>query len=80
MKMFSLVKDTAMVAFKKREGNARKKIILTLLVVAILYGPGHGKLNSSKSHKLITQVIIKLCMTLLTIKLTNNGKYVDLVH
>lgn len=43
MKMFSLVKDTAMVAFKKREGNTRIKIILTLLVVAILYGPGHGK-------------------------------------
>ncbi|XP_045492901.1 proton-coupled folate transporter-like [Colias croceus] len=41
--VFSLVKETAVVAFKKRDGNLRKKIILTLSVVAIVYGPNHGE-------------------------------------
>lgn len=39
-----LVKETTMVAFKKRDGNFRKKIILTLSVVAIIYGPNHGEI------------------------------------
>lgn len=42
--LFSLVKETVDVAFKKRDGNMRKKIILSLSVVAIIYGPNHGKL------------------------------------
>ncbi|XP_072940659.1 proton-coupled folate transporter-like [Epargyreus clarus] len=41
--LVSFVKDTAMVAFKKREGNLRKKIILVLVIVAIIYGPNHGE-------------------------------------
>ncbi|XP_038210472.1 proton-coupled folate transporter-like [Zerene cesonia] len=41
--VFSLVKETAVVAFKKRDGNLRKKIVLTLSVVAIVYGPNHGE-------------------------------------
>ena len=41
--MVTLVKETGEVAFKKRDTNYRKKIILTLLVVAIVYGPNHGK-------------------------------------
>ncbi|XP_049865720.1 solute carrier family 46 member 3-like [Pectinophora gossypiella] len=39
----SLVKETAAFAFKKREGNMRQKVIITLLIVAIVYGPGHGE-------------------------------------
>ncbi|XP_075970203.1 lysosomal proton-coupled steroid conjugate and bile acid symporter SLC46A3-like isoform X1 [Anticarsia gemmatalis] len=41
--MVTLVKETGEVAVKKRESNYRKKIILTLLVVAIVYGPDHGE-------------------------------------
>ncbi|CAB3244233.1 unnamed protein product [Arctia plantaginis] len=41
--MVTLIKETAEVAVKKRESNYRKKIILTLLVVAIIYGPNHGE-------------------------------------
>lgn len=41
--LVSLVKETVSVAFKKRQGNFRSKIILTLLVVAIIYGPDHGE-------------------------------------
>nr|XP_049702823.1 proton-coupled folate transporter [Helicoverpa armigera] len=41
--MVTLVKETGEVAFKKRETNFRKKIIMTLLVVAIVYGPNHGE-------------------------------------
>ncbi|KAJ8732514.1 hypothetical protein PYW07_015113 [Mythimna separata] len=41
--MVTLVKETGEVAFKKRDTNFRKKIILTLLVVAIVYGPNHGE-------------------------------------
>lgn len=37
------MKETVSVAFKKRQGNFRSKIILTLLVVAIIYGPDHGE-------------------------------------
>ncbi|KAL0892466.1 hypothetical protein ABMA27_015575 [Loxostege sticticalis] len=39
----SMVKETVLMAFKKREGNYRIKIILTLLVVGIIYGPNHGE-------------------------------------
>ncbi|CAK1603868.1 unnamed protein product [Parnassius mnemosyne] len=39
----SLIKETVMVAFKNRKGNIRKKIVLTLLTVAIVYGPNHGE-------------------------------------
>ncbi|XP_059061446.1 proton-coupled folate transporter-like [Achroia grisella] len=39
----TLVKETAMVALKKRDGNNRLKIILTLIVVAIIYGPDQGE-------------------------------------
>ncbi|CAH2107670.1 unnamed protein product [Euphydryas editha] len=41
--LFTLVKETVSVAFKKRDGNLRKKIILSLTVVAIIYGPNHGE-------------------------------------
>ncbi|CAH4007801.1 proton-coupled folate transporter-like [Pieris brassicae] len=41
--VFTLVKETAQVAFKKREGNLRKKVIITLSIVAIVYGPNHGE-------------------------------------
>ncbi|XP_045446283.1 proton-coupled folate transporter-like [Melitaea cinxia] len=41
--LFTLVKETVAVAFKKRDGNMRKKIILSLSVVAIIYGPNHGE-------------------------------------
>ncbi|KAG6460452.1 hypothetical protein O3G_MSEX011988 [Manduca sexta] len=43
MDLVSLVKETAAVAFKKRNSNFRAKIILTLSVVAIIYGPNHGE-------------------------------------
>ncbi|KAJ0180106.1 hypothetical protein K1T71_004697 [Dendrolimus kikuchii] len=39
----NLVKETAEVALKKRQSNFRAKIIMTLLVVAIIYGPNHGE-------------------------------------
>ncbi|XP_063839383.1 proton-coupled folate transporter-like [Ostrinia nubilalis] len=39
----SMVKETVLMAFKKREGNFRAKIILTLTVVMIIYGPNHGE-------------------------------------
>lgn len=38
----ALIKETVVVAFKKRDGGIRKKIILTLAIVAIVYGPNHG--------------------------------------
>ncbi|XP_039748958.1 proton-coupled folate transporter-like [Pararge aegeria] len=41
--LVSLVRETVSMAFKKRTGNTRKKIILTLIVVAIIYGPSHGE-------------------------------------
>ncbi|CAH2107805.1 unnamed protein product [Euphydryas editha] len=41
--IFTLVKETVAVAFKKRDGNLRKKIILLLTMVAIIYGPNHGE-------------------------------------
>lgn len=41
--MVTLIKETGEVAVKKRESNFRKKIILTLLVVGIVYGPNHGE-------------------------------------
>ncbi|KAM3961961.1 putative peptidoglycan muropeptide transporter SLC46 [Aphomia sociella] len=43
MDLVKLVKETAMVACKKRTGNTRQKIILTLTVVAIIYGPDQGE-------------------------------------
>lgn len=41
--MVTLIKETGEVAVRKRESNFRKKIILTLLVVGIVYGPNHGE-------------------------------------
>ncbi|XP_026486092.2 proton-coupled folate transporter-like [Vanessa tameamea] len=41
--LLALVKETVAVAFKKRDGIIRTKIILTLSVVAIIYGPNHGE-------------------------------------
>ncbi|KAL4704085.1 hypothetical protein ACJJTC_004431, partial [Scirpophaga incertulas] len=38
-----MVKETVHVAFKKRENNSRAKIIMTLIVVGIIYGPNHGE-------------------------------------
>ncbi|KAI5645163.1 major facilitator superfamily domain-containing protein [Phthorimaea operculella] len=42
-KLISLVKETAAFAFKKREGNLKKHVLITLFIVAILYGPSHGE-------------------------------------
>ncbi|CAH2107750.1 unnamed protein product [Euphydryas editha] len=41
--IFTLVKETVAVAFKKRDGNLRMKIILALTMVSIIYGPDHGE-------------------------------------
>ncbi|XP_052738568.1 proton-coupled folate transporter-like isoform X2 [Bicyclus anynana] len=41
--LVSMIRETVGLAFKKRDGNIRKKIILTLFVVAIIYGPNHGE-------------------------------------
>ncbi|CAG9785256.1 unnamed protein product, partial [Diatraea saccharalis] len=43
MDVVNMVKETVHVAFKKREGNIRMKIIMTLLIVGIVYGPNHGE-------------------------------------
>ncbi|CAH0407601.1 unnamed protein product [Chilo suppressalis] len=43
MDIVTMVKETASVAVKKREGNLRLKIIMTLIIVAIIYGPNHGE-------------------------------------
>lgn len=40
--IMTLIKETIIVAFKKRDGGMRKKIIITLAIVAIVYGPNHG--------------------------------------
>lgn len=40
--LVTLVKETVQVAFKKRDFNLRKKIIITLTIVGIVYGPDHG--------------------------------------
>ncbi|CAH0727978.1 unnamed protein product, partial [Brenthis ino] len=50
--LVTLVKETTQVAFKKREGNLRMKIIFTLSVVAIVYGPNHGE-------RLITYLFVR---------------------
>ncbi|KAJ2947155.1 hypothetical protein O0L34_g16513 [Tuta absoluta] len=42
-KLICLVKETAAFAFKKREGNLKKHVLITLFIVAILYGPSHGE-------------------------------------
>lgn len=40
--VISLTKETAEVAFKERKGNLRMKVILSLIVVSLIYGPDHG--------------------------------------
>lgn len=52
-----MVKETGDVAFRKRETNVRKKIILTLLVVAIIYGPNHGKFII---YEILKQLLCKI--------------------
>ncbi|CAH2107733.1 unnamed protein product [Euphydryas editha] len=41
--IFTLVKETVAVVFKKRDENLKKKIILLLSVVLIIYGPNFGE-------------------------------------
>ncbi|XP_013184420.2 proton-coupled folate transporter [Amyelois transitella] len=41
--VITLVKETVAVAFKKRDGNIRMKILVTLAIVTIIYGPNHGE-------------------------------------
>ncbi|XP_047986349.1 proton-coupled folate transporter-like isoform X2 [Leguminivora glycinivorella] len=41
--LITVQKETASVVTRKREGNIRLKIILTLIVVAMAYGPNHGE-------------------------------------
>ncbi|XP_048485222.1 proton-coupled folate transporter-like [Plutella xylostella] len=43
--VISLTKETAEVAFKERKGNLRMKVILSLIVVSLIYGPDHGERN-----------------------------------
>lgn len=47
-------------AIKKRDGNTRMKIILTLFTVAIIYGPNHGKRYSKSNKNLVYQLLSKI--------------------
>ncbi|CAK1553442.1 unnamed protein product [Leptosia nina] len=73
MDVFSLVKETAQVAFKKRDGNLRKKIILTLSVVAIVYGPNHGE-------RIITYMFVRYRLKWDALKFSFYSTYSVITH
>ncbi|XP_052751300.1 proton-coupled folate transporter-like [Galleria mellonella] len=71
--LITLVKDTAMVAFKKRHGNTRIKIILTLFVVAIIYGPDQGE-------KIVTYMFLRYRLKWDALRYSIYSTYSIIIH
>ncbi|XP_053602979.1 proton-coupled folate transporter-like isoform X2 [Plodia interpunctella] len=69
----SMVKETIAVAFKKREGNFRKKIIVTLAIVTIIYGPNHGE-------RIITYMYVRYRLRWDALKYSMYSTYSIIMH
>ncbi|XP_068630638.1 lysosomal proton-coupled steroid conjugate and bile acid symporter SLC46A3-like [Battus philenor] len=69
----SLIKETVMVAFKKRDGIFRKKILITLLTVAIIYGPNHGE-------RIITYMFVRYRLKWDAVKYSIYSTYSIITH
>ncbi|CAH2075027.1 unnamed protein product, partial [Iphiclides podalirius] len=69
----TLIKETVVVAFKKRDGNIRKKIIITLLTVAIVYGPNHGE-------RIITYMFVRYRLKWDAVKYSMYSTYSIITH
>ncbi|XP_050678237.1 proton-coupled folate transporter-like isoform X1 [Leptidea sinapis] len=73
VEVFSLVKETVAVTYKKRERNLRTKIILTLSVVAIIYGPNHGE-------RIITYMFVRYRLKWDALKFSLYSTYSIITH
>ncbi|KPJ15904.1 Solute carrier family 46 member 3 [Papilio machaon] len=69
----TLIKETILVAFKKRDGKTRKKIIITLLTVAIVYGPNHGE-------RIITYMFVRYRLKWDAVKYSLYSTYSIITH
>ncbi|OWR45015.1 adenylate cyclase [Danaus plexippus plexippus] len=69
----TLIKETVLCAFKKRDGRLRMKVILTLLAVAIIYGPDHGE-------KIITYMFVRYRLKWDALKFSIYSTYSIVVH
>ncbi|CAG9560192.1 unnamed protein product [Danaus chrysippus] len=69
----ALIKETVLCAFKKRDGNLRMKVILTLLAVAIIYGPDHGE-------RIITYMFVRYRLKWDALKFSMYSTYSIVAH
>ncbi|XP_013134258.1 PREDICTED: proton-coupled folate transporter-like [Papilio polytes] len=71
--LVTLIKETVLVAFKKRDGKTRRKILITLLTVAIVYGPNHGE-------RIITYMFVRYRLKWDAVKYSLYSTYSIITH